>query len=67
MKEFILTFIRINYKALTGITIGCILGYLFWDSFGIGYGTYPLSSECWANCVYGGLVGGLIVTLITQK
>ncbi|MEA4918438.1 UDP-3-O-acyl-N-acetylglucosamine deacetylase [Proteiniphilum sp.] len=28
---------------------------------------YPLSSECWVNCVYGGLFGGLLGALFPKN
>lgn len=67
MKAFVLSFLHINYKVITGFILGFVLGYLYWNSFGIGWGTYPLSSEWWVNCIYGGLAGGLIVSLFPKN
>lgn len=55
-----------NYKILLCCLLGLFLGYGFWCFFNIQWGAYPLSSECWVNCVYGCLFGGLIGSLFFQ-
>lgn len=52
--------IQINRISLLGISAGVVLGYLHWFFWGCYWGTYPLSSECWVNCIYGGLFFGYI-------
>ncbi|MDR0427485.1 MAG: hypothetical protein LBH12_02655 [Dysgonamonadaceae bacterium] len=59
----LLRFIRTNKRTLAGMVLGTILAYFYWKYFGIRWGTYPLSSECWVNCVYGSLFGGFIACL----
>ncbi|WP_321480695.1 hypothetical protein [uncultured Bacteroides sp.] len=53
-------FLRENVIVLFGMFLGVLAGYFYWLRFGIYWGSYPLSSECWTNCVYGCLVGGFI-------
>lgn len=65
MKD-ILFFIRQNSRALIGTVVGVILGYLYWYYFACYWGTYPLSSECWINCAYGGVIGGFIMCLLNE-
>lgn len=67
MKEFTHLFLRTNQYILISIACGILLGYLYWDNYGILWGGYPLSSECWVNCVYGGLIGGLIGSIFRKK
>ncbi|MDR1500832.1 MAG: hypothetical protein LBT43_00060 [Prevotella sp.] len=70
MKNIIQTFIlfiRINIIPLSGICLGALLGYLHWFYWGCYWGTYPLSSECWVNCAYGGLFVGYIVIGLFRK
>lgn len=65
MKD-ILLFIRHNNRALIGVAIGVVLGYLHWYYFACYWGTYPLSAECWINCAYGGVSGGFIMCLLNE-
>jgi hypothetical protein len=57
-------FLLVNCKSLLGVILCGTAGFLCWQLFGFQWGTYPLSSECWVNCVYGGLFGGLIGSLL---
>lgn len=65
MKIFI-SFLRANSTVIVLIVLGILIGYFYWYNWGIYYGTLPLSSECWVNCTYGGLFGGLVGTFIKQ-
>jgi len=65
--EQIVSFIRINKKVLIGMLTGAIIAYLYWLNYSIYWGTYPLSSECWVNCIYGFLFGGLIGSLFQDN
>ncbi|KKB53069.1 hypothetical protein HMPREF1212_01231 [Parabacteroides sp. HGS0025] len=65
--EQIVFFIRINKKVLIGMLTGAIIAYLYWLNYSIYWGTYPLSSECWVNCIYGFLFGGLIGSLFQDN
>ncbi|MPM77095.1 hypothetical protein SDC9_124095 [bioreactor metagenome] len=60
----IVQFIHQNKTTLTGMFLGAVLAYIYWINWGIYYGTYPLSSECWVNCIYGNLFGGLLACLL---
>jgi hypothetical protein len=66
-RRRIARFLRINYKPMAGLLAGSLVGYLHWYYFGMQWGTAPLSSECWVNCIYGSLFGGLITCLIAGK
>jgi uncharacterized membrane-anchored protein YhcB (DUF1043 family) len=66
MKKFFTLFITDNKFASLGMVLGLILGYLHWYYFGCYWGTYPMSSECWVNCVAGLLFGGFIGSLRTR-
>ena len=65
--EQIVSFIRINKKVLIGMLAGATIAYLYWLNYSIYWGTYPLSSECWVNCIYGFLFGGLIGSLFQDN
>ncbi|MDR1407226.1 MAG: hypothetical protein LBJ23_04155 [Tannerella sp.] len=62
----LLLFIQLNHEVLAGMILGAIAGYFYWTRFGMMWGTYPLSSECWVNCTYGCLFGGFIANLISE-
>lgn len=62
-----LYFIYLNCKVFLGVVLGLLLGYIYWHNFGLVWGTLPLSSEWWVNCVYGGLFGGLIGSFFSKK
>ncbi|HHV85525.1 MAG TPA: hypothetical protein GXX42_06895 [Petrimonas sp.] len=53
-------FLKENLFALLFTVSGIIIAYIYWVNWGMYYGTLPLSSECWVNCTYGGLIGGLL-------
>lgn len=56
-------FINSNKVVLLSMLAGIIIAYFYWLNFGIYWGTYPLSSEWWVNCIYGCFIGGFISTL----
>lgn len=56
-----------NCIIIIGLVAGTVIGYWYWNSIGLRWGTFPLSSEWWVNCIYGGLFGGLIMSLISKK
>ena len=66
MKIFI-SFLRENSTVIVLIVLGILIGYFYWYNWGIYYGTLPLSSECWVNCTYGELFGGLVGSFVTQS
>ncbi|MCE5206396.1 MAG: hypothetical protein LLF80_09880 [Porphyromonadaceae bacterium] len=66
MKQFI-SFIKRNLFVLIFVFSGIIIGYIYWFNWGMYYGTLPLSSECWVNCTYGGIFGGLAGSLIKSS
>jgi hypothetical protein len=59
-------FRRKNGYVLLSMLLGIVMGYIYWVNWGIYYATLPLSSECWVNCVYGGLFTGLAASLIKR-
>lgn len=63
----LLYFFRLNYMTLLGMFIGLGLGFMYWWKFGMLWGVLPLSSECWVNCIYGLLFGGLIGSVLSNK
>lgn len=66
MKDLI-TFVSNNRAVLLGMLIGFIVGFLYWFYIGCYSGLYPLSSECWINCSYGLVLGGLITSVIKNN
>ena len=65
MKRY--SFIYNNKWIIFCMLIGTILAYFFWLEFGVYWGTYPLSSECWVNCLYGCLMGGMVGSFLSNK
>jgi hypothetical protein len=63
----LLYFLFINRRSCLGMIVGGIAGLIYWQLIGFQWGSYPLSSECWVNCVYGCLFGGLIGSLVDFK
>lgn len=61
------TFLQHNLKILTGMIIGLAIGFIHWYLWGYTWGTYPMSSECWFNCIIGSLFGGFIICLIDEN
>ncbi len=48
---------------LISMLCGSILGFIYWYYCGCYWGVFPLSSECWANCVLGGILGGFVASV----
>lgn len=44
-------FLKQNRKVLLGMLVAVALGYIHWYYWGCYWGTYPMSSECWVNCI----------------
>lgn len=61
------SFIKTNDKVLIGMFSGLVLGYVHWYYWGCCWGTFPMSSECWFNCLIGLLFGGFVASLIANK
>lgn len=59
-------FITHNKGALLGMSLGLVLGYLHWYYFGCYWGIYPMSSECWVNCLAGFFFGGFAGSLFAK-
>ncbi|SCD20420.1 putative membrane protein [Proteiniphilum saccharofermentans] len=59
-------FFKLNWFVFVCVLSGIIIGYIYWYYWGIYYGTLPLSSVCWVNCTYGGLIGGFLGSLIKE-
>ncbi len=57
---------RNNLLTVAGIISGLIIGYVYWYDIACYNGQYPLSGECWVNCVFGGITGGFISTLFNE-
>lgn len=57
-------FVNNNWFVLLGMIIGFMIGYIHWFYFGCYWGTYPMSSELWANFIFGTLSGGFFASLI---
>lgn len=53
-----------NRITLIGMALGAVGGYFYWRHYGIYDGTFGFSSEWWANCVYGLLIGGFLGSLV---
>lgn len=62
----VISFLRNNKYTVLGMVIGTVAAYFYWNNIGIFWGTYPLSSECWVNCIYGALFGALIGCLFSE-
>lgn len=65
--ENIAVFFKMNLIPIIATLVGILMGYLHWFFWGCYWGTYPLSSECWVNCSYGGLFFGYIVLAISNN
>ena len=62
-----LLFLRNNRTVFLGMFLGIVAGYFYWFYFAVYWGSYPLSSESWTNCIYGCLLGGFLSCLIRKK
>lgn len=58
-----------NKKVLNiiGVSIGSILGFLYWYYIGCTSGTCPLTSKWYTSSLYGALFGYLTISLIVDS
>lgn len=61
--KYIKRLIQGNKYIILAINLGVALGYFRWFYWGVS----PYLSECYTNCIYEGLVGGLVVSLAQNK
>lgn len=67
MKKDVRVFISNNSKVFLAILGGILLGYVYWYNYGCYWGSYPLSSEWWLNCICGGLLGGFVSCILEDR
>jgi phage shock protein E len=52
---------------LLGSSVGIAAGYLYWHQIGCLSGTCPITSNPWHASLYGGLMGGLLVSGLKKQ
>ena len=52
---------------ISGVLIGAIGGFLYWNFIGCSSGKCLITSIWYNSTVYGGLMGGLILNLVTNN
>ena len=63
----VLAFLQLNKALLIGMLVGMAAAYFYWADYAIYWGTYPLYSEWWVNCIYGALFGALGGSWVAAK
>ncbi|MBN8686751.1 MAG: hypothetical protein J0M10_07030 [Chitinophagales bacterium] len=63
MKNWVLN----NKLALIGVVLGAIGGYLYWQQVGCSSGTCMITSKWHNSTAYGGLMGGLLLSMFKKE
>ena len=63
MKSWVLN----NKLLITGIVLGAIGGYLYWQQIGCSSGTCAITSKWHNSTAYGALMGGLLFSLFNKE
>ncbi|NOT51329.1 MAG: hypothetical protein HOP10_08650 [Chitinophagaceae bacterium] len=56
-----------NWLLLTGIIIGAICGYLYWQQIGCSNGTCRITSKWQNSTAYGALMGALLFSIFKKE
>lgn len=62
MKELI----KSNQLAIIGIVLGMVAGFLYWNFIGCSSGTCAITSKPINSTLYGGLMGGLFLSMFKK-
>lgn len=63
MKNWVLN----NKLLITGIIIGAIGGYAYWQQIGCSTGTCMITSKWHNSTAYGALMGGLVFSIFKKE
>ena len=56
-----------NKLLIVGITLGAIVGYLYWQQIGCSGGTCTITSKWHNSTAYGALMGGLFFSMFNKE
>lgn len=60
-------FIKTHLISISGILIGAIAGYLYWQQAGCSTGTCVITSSPVRSSLYGSLMGGLLISMFKKE
>lgn len=63
MKNWVLN----NKLLITGVILGSIGGYLYWQQIGCSSGTCAITSKWHNTTAYGALMGGLVFSIFKKE
>lgn len=56
-----------NRRAIVGLALGAVGGFLYWRFVGCSSGHCPISSNPFISTTYGGLLGYLFIGMISKE
>lgn len=56
-----------HYLVLTGMVIGAVAGYFYWQQVGCVNGTCMITSKWHNSTAYGAVMGGLLFSIFKTK
>lgn len=56
-----------NWLLITGICLGALAGYLYWQQIGCSTGTCRITSKWPNSTAYGALMGGLLFSMLRKE
>ena len=67
MKDKLFNMLKANILTIVGVIIGAVGGYFYWLKIGCASGACPITSSPVMSTVWGGLMGGLVLSLFKKK
>jgi len=67
MKDKLFNMLKTNIITIVGIIIGAVGGYFYWLKTGCSSGACPITSSPVMSTVWGGVMGGLILSLFKKN
>lgn len=62
-----MSIIRKNILTISGVLIGAVAGFIYWQQIGCASGTCAITSSPVNSTVYGALMGGLFLNIFQKE
>ena len=60
------TFLKKNILTITGVLLGALAGYFYWQQEGCSSGSCAITSNPRNSTIYGALMGGLLFSIFKK-
>ena len=60
-------FINAHLLVISGILLGALAGFLYWNFIGCDSGTCSITSKPFNSTIYGSIMGGLVFSMFKKE